>query len=406
MGFFRIERKIMPTVSRGRDCQPGYLTLRPLGGRALRLLNSALTRRTLLASALLAGCSRKLATRYFGWLFVATAAERGIAVADLSQFRHVTTIPLDQIPGQVLRAGDRVFVTCPEARLLCEIDPGHFTVTRRLSLPGRIVSASVAPDGKSVIVATEEPATLCLVDPVSLRVKKQTALRDNPAVLDVIDGMAVVASASGDSIARVSLPEGRIVGVTGAGSKCGVVRFRKDGRAILGGLPDAKQIITMDAATGTLLARLPLAFAPARFAYNSDGGQMFVTGASDDTLAIVSPYQSEVDQTIIAGRTPYSMAVSFTRNLLLVTNPGSGDLTILDIDTRRLSASVHVGGNPGEVLLTPDEEYALVISRDAGDVAVVRLRTVLDRSVKTKPLFTVIPMGGKPQSALIVPTAA
>jgi YVTN family beta-propeller protein len=369
------------------------------------LVNSALTRRTLLAGAALAGCSRKLATRYFGWLFVASAAERGIAVADLSQFRHVTTIPLNQTPGQVLRAGGKLLVTCPEAHLLCEIDQGHFTVARQLTLPGRIIAASVAPDARSVAVVTEQPSTLCLVDPVSLRLKKQVQLRDAPAVLDVIGSMAVVASASGDSIIRVSLPDCRIMGSTAAGSRCAVIRFRQDGKEILGGLPETKQIVTLDAATGTLLARLPLAFAPARFSYDLYGGQMFVTGASDDTLAIVSPYQREVDQTIIAGRTPFGMAVSFTRNLLLVTNPGSGDVTILDIETRKLSASVHVGGIPGEVLLTPDEEYALVISQDSGDVAVIRLLTVLDRSVKTKPLFTVIPMGAQPQSAVILPIA-
>ena len=133
---------------------------------------------------------------------------------------------------------------------------------------------------------------------------------------------------------------------------------------------------------------------------------MFVTAVGEDAVAIVSPYQSQVDQTIVAGRTPWGMAVSATRNLLLISNPASGDLTILDIETRRLSASVHIGGEPGEVLLTPDEEYALVISRDAGDVAVVRMRTVLDRSVKTKPLLTMFPMGGLPQSTLIIPKEA
>ncbi|MDQ1470334.1 MAG: hypothetical protein QOJ99_1814 [Bryobacterales bacterium] len=372
------------------------------------MVNSALTRRTLLATALLAGCSRKLATRYFGWLFVASAAERGVAVADLSQFRHVTTIPLEHMPGQVLLAGDRLFVTCPEARLLCEIDQNHFTVGRKMGLPGRIVSAVVVPGGKSIVVVTEQPSGICLIDPVSLKLKRQTQLRETPAVLDVTNGMAVTAPATGDSITRISLPDCRILSSTPAGSKCGVIRFRDDGKMILGGLPEAKQIVSIDAQTGKLLARLPLAFAPARFTFNSDGGQMFVTGASDDTLAIISTYQSEVDQTILAGRSPLGMAVSNTRNLLLVTNPGSGDLTILDIETRRLSASVHIGGNPGEVLITPgpDEEYALVISRDSGDVSVVRLRTVLDKSVKTKPLFTVFAMGANPQSAVIVPRAA
>jgi YVTN family beta-propeller protein len=368
------------------------------------LLKSLLTRRTLLASALLAGCSRKLATRYFGWLFVASAAEHSIAVADLSQFRRMTAIPLENAPGQVLRVADRLFATCPAARLLVEIDLNHFQVLRKLTLPGRIVSAQVTPDGKSIVAITEQFPSFCIIDPVSLRLKKQIGLTETPSVFDVNDTHAVVAS--GNSLLRILLSRGEITGRDSVGSNCAVVRFRRDGNMILAGLPDIKQIVTLDAATGALLARLPLAFAPARFVFNSDGGQMFVTGASDDTLAIVNPYQSEVDQTIVAGRTPFGMAVSLTRNLLLVTNPGSGDLTILDIETRKLSASVHIGGNPGEVLLTPDEEYALVIGREAGDVSVVRLRTVLDRSIKTKPLFTVFPMGSNPQSAAIVPRPA
>ena len=135
---------------------------------------------------------------------------------------------------------------------------------------------------------------------------------------------------------------------------------------------------------------------------------MFVTGMDGDAVAIVDPYQNQVDQTIIAGSRPFAMAV-FTiagQELLFVTNRGSGDLTIFDIETRRLASSVHVGGNPGEVLLTPDGQYALVIDRDSGDVAVIRLRTVLERAIRTKPLFAFFPTAPGPQSAAIIPAEA
>ncbi|MES1261856.1 MAG: YncE family protein, partial [Acidobacteriota bacterium] len=289
---------------------------------------------------------------------------------------------------------------------LVELDLTHFEPLRKRTLPGTIVSAIAPPDGKSLIVITEDPASLCVVDPDTLRVNRQTQLPENPTGLAVSQSIAAVASNS-RGVTRVSLPDCRILGATELGSKCGTLQFRNDGKMILAGLTEMKQVLTLDVATGAPLARLPLSFAPERFSFNDNGGQMFVTGAGDqDVIAIVNPYQSEVDQTIVAGRTPHGMAVSFQRNLLLVTNPGSGDLTILDIDTRKLSASVHTGGNPGEVLLTPDEEYALVIGQDSGDVSVIRMPTVLDRSVKTKPLFTVFPMGGKPLSAVIVPKEA
>ncbi|MDP9170751.1 MAG: hypothetical protein M3N54_09050, partial [Acidobacteriota bacterium] len=150
----------------------------------------------------------------------------------------------------------------------------------------------------------------------------------------------------------------------------------------------------------------PMPFAPARFCFNEDGGQMFVTGSDGDAIVIVDTFQNQLDETFIAGSKPYGMAVgtSGDQSLLLVTNPGSGDLSIFDVDTRRLASSVHVGGNPGEVLITPGGEYALVIGRDSGDVAVVRLSTVLNRQIRTKPLFTMFPTGANPQSAAIVPS--
>jgi YVTN family beta-propeller protein len=95
-----------------------------------------------------------------------------------------------------------------------------------------------------------------------------------------------------------------------------------------------------------------------------------------------------------------------------VTNLESGDLTILDIDTRTLAASVHVGENPGDVLLTPDDEYALVIDRRTGNVSVVRIPSVLGHDpgalgkARTKPLFTVFPTVADARSAIIVPFAS
>ena len=122
-----------------------------------------------------------------------------------------------------------------------------------------------------------------------------------------------------------------------------------------------------------------------------------------DAVAIVNPYQNEVDQTVLAGRMPGAMALSPRQNLLFVANQGSGDLTILDIETRRVAASVHIGENPGEVLVTPDGEYALLLDARSGNVAVVRIATALDHKNRTKPLFTVFATATDARSAMIVP---
>jgi YVTN family beta-propeller protein len=364
-----------------------------------------ITRRGLLAGVLATACSRKRGTRYQGWLFVASGSEKEIAVADLAAFHRVGTVTLPFAAEGLFQHGKNVFAICRDGQAMVEIDVATLRVTGRIPLPGKPTGVRLRAGSNEAVLLTEAPPMLVRVDLESRRVVAKQGLPGVPADFDLIGDQAAVSLPEKNAIVRVALSQ-MSASATDVGVACGAVRFRRDGRAILAAAPMAREIVSIDAQSGKLLTRLPLPMAPTRFCFNGDGGQMFVTGNGDDALAIVSPFQNEVDQTILAGRTPSAMAVSDARNLLFVTNRDSGDLTILDIDKRSVSASVHVGETPGEVLLTPDGEYALVIDQRSGNVSVVRIPTVLDRKNKTKPLFTVFPTAADARSALIVPFEA
>jgi YVTN family beta-propeller protein len=141
--------------------------------------------------------------------------------------------------------------------------------------------------------------------------------------------------------------------------------------------------------------------APERFCFTLDnGGQMFVTGRGMDAVVIVSPYQTSIDETLLAGRAPGSMAVD--ANNLYVANPASGDLTVIAIADRRLLAKIPVGQDPVQVMLTPDHQYALVLNRASSDLSVIRVSKVgADLRGKGAPLFTVVPLGASPVSGAI-----
>jgi len=250
-----------------------------------------LTRRAMLAATALAACGRRRAPRYSGWLFIASGGERGIAVGDLAEFRRVTTIALPQIPQQILRAGAKVFATCPDAHLICEIDPARFTVAGRTGLSGRIVCCGVATNGAVLVVATDGPAALQIIDvasdAASRRIAKTIALPHPPIAMDISDDMAAVSTA-GDSVVRVSLTSGRILGSTELGLLGGIVRFGQKGKSILAGAADQNQIVSLDAATGALLARLPLAFVPTHFCFSADGGQMSLREPATIPLSLLA----------------------------------------------------------------------------------------------------------------------
>lgn len=363
------------------------------------------TRRTLLLSAGLAGCGRKLAPRYQGWLFVASEADKSVVVADLAEFKRVIAIPLGHVPGQIVVSGAGVFVTCPEAQAIVRIDAARLKVTGRINLPGRIVSTGLMGRSPIMAVLLERPASLVMLDLGSNQIASKAVLPTDLAPGSLATSPNMAAVAVGKRILRFLPGAAASAGVSDIGSPPGPMLFRNDGKTILVGLPETRELISLDAATGGLLSRLTLAVAPRHFCFNSDGGQMFITGTGLDAMVIANTYQNEIDQTVSAGHEPASMAVQAQQNVLLIANPTTGNVTLLDIDSRRLAATVTVNGQPGEILVTPGGEYALIVSRDSGDVSVIRLLTVLDRKQRTKPVFTVFPTGAKPRSAAIVPFA-
>src|SRR4051812_47893239 len=149
------------------------------------------TRRTFLvsgalgAAALAASCERPLARRYFGWLFMASASERAIAVADLARFRRVASIALPQAPAQVIRAGSKAFVTCPHARAIFEIDTDRHRLARRIDIGGLLAGAAPGPGGEWIAAITDNPAALHMIDTSTARVVRRLALPRPPGNLDV-----------------------------------------------------------------------------------------------------------------------------------------------------------------------------------------------------------------------------
>ena len=369
-----------------------------------------MTRRSLFAGLSLEGvgfglaaCGRKLASRYPGFLYVARKDQRSVAVIDLEQFRWAGKIDLPSPPAQLVRAGNQLLAVCPQHSSIHAID----IQAQKASLPIRLPSAATGVmsvgDGSTAVAIGSFNGAVFQIDLRNRRITARAQLHAAPGSFDQLGDTLAISVPLQRSISFFHAKTLKLIMRSEVAVEPRTVRFRNDGKILFAGAWQERQIVALNAASGAVLTRLSLPISPERFCFNSDGGQMFVSGAGADVVAIVSPYQSEVDQTILAGRTPGEMTTTDKPGMLLVSNPGSGDLTIIDIDTRMLSASVHVGESPGQVLVTPNNEFVLVMNRKSGDVAVIRLKTVLDHKNKTKPLFTVIPVGAEPVSAVIMP---
>jgi YVTN family beta-propeller protein len=351
-------------------------------------------------SAALAGCGPKLAKPYNGYAFVACQTNRKVSAVNLSRFKVSKEIPLDGEPTAVLvKPGtQRVFVLIPSGGTVVEIDANSMSLVRKHKVAGTAVSMRMEPDGESIWVLARDPQALIQLDLKTSGVSATIRLAKNASDFDLSPAapLAVIDA----SPAILNLQTKKLERELEIEDKVGVIRFRADGKQVLAALPAARMISIADVATGRLIVKLPMPFEPERFCFKSDGGQLFVTGRGMDAVAIVSPYQTAIGETILAGRAPGAMAVD--DNYLFVTNPETGDLTVIAIADRRVMAKIPVGQEPHAVIVVAD--YALVLNRKSGDMAVIRiskLAQLADFRYKRAPLFTVIPLGETPVSAAI-----
>lgn len=216
--------------------------------------------------------------------------------------------------------------------------------------------------------------------------------------------MAAVSFLDIRSVAVIDLSKLSIERVAAAGDDPRAVRFRSDGRQIFIGNRSPRMLTALETKTGATLVHLPLPIAPENFCVKADGGQVFITGKGMDAVVVFHPYLTEISETVLAGRAPGAMAISAAPEYLFAANPESGDVTILEVQTRKALASVAVGQQPCYVTFTPDNQYALVVNRRSGDLAVIRLQAITNRQprVRTIPLFTMIPVGSEPVCAAVL----
>jgi hypothetical protein len=65
---------------------------------------------------------------------------------------------------------------------------------------------------------------------------------------------------------------------------------------------------------------------------------------------------------------------------------------------------VEVGQKPAFITVTPDDQYALVLDEQSGDMAVIHVPAIRANRTKTgASLFTMLAVGNRPIHAAVVP---
>lgn len=359
-------------------------------------------------------CGRPKATGYPGYALIATSGSESLAVVDLSLFRLLNPIELGAAPTAVVPGGrwNRSYVLTPSTGSVHLVDANLQRIASQ-RLADELSGIRLTTDGERLLGISASSREFIEADPTSLKVIKRHKLNGEPIEVDVsLNSLVAVSTGENGIVELFNLATGQR-GRTQIAGRIGAVRFRADGQLLLVANFRERSLTALETPSLGVMADLPLAMEPENLCFNSDQGQLFVSGEGMDAVAIVFPYGTlEVEQTVLAGRDPGVMACSDA--YLFVGSHSGSDVCILDIDPRKMIGIVEVGHTPTYITVTPDGQYCLVLDKSGGDMAVIHIPAILRsedagygfRRKSGVALFTMLPVGEQPVHAAVVARSA
>lgn len=372
----------------------------------------ALTRRSVLAGAAFAitsACGRSRATGYPGYALVSTAGENSVTAVDLNSFQVAKKIGLSASPSVIIADSRQGYALTPATGTVHLLDLERLAKRASLRLADELDSIRLTPDGKMLAAISAKNRELILVDVESHRIIRRIRLVNEPLDLDLCfySGtnqiyLAISEGASG-MVESMELATGKRVQTQLAG-ELGNLRFRSDGQILLVANYRDHTLVALDSQTLHTICELPLAMRPENLCFSADQGQLFISGSGMDGIAIVFPFHApEVEQTVLAGRTPGAMACCGPDpSYLFVASRTGSEISILSVDTRKMIALTQAGQQPKQITITPDQQYALILNESSGDMAVIRIPNIRGTRLKTgASLFAMVPIGDRPVDTAI-----
>ena len=194
------------------------------------------------------------------------------------------------------------------------------------------------------------------------------------------DGIAVVATAA--------LTE---TGIFKGVSDPERVALSHDGRALLVSEEDSAQLCVLDAARGSVIARIKVGGEPEGVRASPNGRYVVVTSESDNTVSIIDAAKYVLLRTVAVGKRPRDLAFSPDSHLAFVS--GEGDASVYRVALPSGSPSTQFvqlreDARPMGVVFDPKRGRLYVSTGHGGTVAVI--------SAKDAALLGEIQVGGRP----------
>ena len=309
--------------------------------------------------------------------------------------------------------GTTVFVVNPDSGSVSAIDTAAETKLDEIIVGRDPRILAVGPDGHRLYVTSQASATLTILKthPFSVLTKLHVGPEPYGVVADPTGRLVYVAASGADRIDVVDTELTQVVdtipvqvrpkglAISTDGTRLYVTHFLSGMVSVIDlGSRSVLEVISTGPESN-IAQRIVLhptnnrAYLPHIRSNTSNPHPLF-----DTTLfPVVSVIDVATDQHLLPERLelsvvdrpvnlPFDLAFSSDGQRLHIVYLGSGDLSVIDLESRQALAHLEVGDGPRGIVLTPDDRTAYVANALSGDVSVIDLSTY--EEVKRIPVTT------------------
>lgn len=307
-------------------------------------------------------------------------ASGSVSVIETSRNEVVATIPVHRGPSAITvdPQGRRAFVVNTGSNTVSVLDLRGRRQLGSLPTGDKPGGVVISPDGRSLVITNRLSGSVSIFS---------TSDADSP--LFPLTLRATLAGCPG-ATAPVILPDS---------SKAFVACSERDQVVAIGlaAAPnDGASRQGLSLSPDRVLAFLDVGRRPMNLTLKPDGGEIFVSNQSSNSVSEIATQTNEVGSTYPIGNRPAHGIVGLDNSALWISNSGADSLSLYSIDDGKLLSSLRTGSAPDALAFSVDERFLLAADRGSGDVAVIRTASKLGPA-----LLTILPAGGSPAAIVV-----
>lgn len=289
-------------------------------------------------------------------IWVTNEKDNTISVIDTRTLEVVRTIPTGKRPRGITFSRDfsRVYICASDSDAVQVMDPVTGEILHELPSGEDPEQFVLHPDNRHLWIANEDDAVTTVVDVETRRVVAQINVGIEPEGMGVSrDGRIVVTTSETTNMAHwIDTTTYEVIANTLVDSRPRHAEFTDDELWVsseIGGT-----ITVFDIATKAEKAKIRFAIPgvnqdliqPVGFRFTPDFSTAFVALGPANHVAVVDMKTYTVETYILVGRRVWHLAFDRDHARLFTTNGVSGDVTVIDVASRRPLKSIKVGRFP------------------------------------------------------------